>query len=497
MTDSQADPGFHREVAANFVRQGRLDRAVLPFRRCVLLAPNIGAHTYRLATCLEKLSNMSGAARGTTQASARVAEWAVISQADDPGIEFLFTSTLTNSGRTSKAAERFADKVIPAGANPDQATLLTDKLVQTNRVAEAVAFLERIRPAGWSDMLERRYAVALWKLGRMAETVASFHRLSAAGPNEYHRLAYRGMAEACAGAYDDADETLRRAGDEVGPDINSNYRLSLAEMIRFSPSFHERIAQEEPDADLPEVRFHGREPGLHRACLVTVDWGYFKRFEPVFLVNARTALGFEYHLHVVNPEDEAELVAFARQADCVVSTETVPVDGLPDWQRRSTIAALRFPRALNFLATGLYRSMAIIDADSRLTDRTAEVFDLAGPGAFGMLHNPYLMPWFEYNASLTVIHDTSPGLAFLRHAARFATYMIHHDRPRWRLDQCALFSAMHYYRNILGTPPVFENMYAWRPGRIDFFKREMDEKIVSEARAKLSGTGLSNIVSPP
>lgn len=325
------------------------------------------------------------------------------------------------------------------------------------------------------ELRERAGALCL-EAARNADAVEHFGRAADLADTAYVQALYRGLAALALGDEDAADLAFASAHD-IDPAYHaSDYRTSLGSMSRFSRAFCDTIRRTgrlDRMASVKTLQSAGAaEP---QALLVAVDGAYLDRYLPVILRNVAAAKTSVVHLHVMDPPDEAVFESFRALANLTVTVEYCRMIEAPPPQRMAYYSTARFVRACQFLEPGGYAAIALIDADSVWTDRIDDAFSLLGGAPVGLTHYRGGWPWLTYNASFTIFTNRLESVSYLRTVAAYAAHFLLSGRATWRLDQCALYSALYFHAHYYGAPVRYANLAGRYRHCLSFFKKAADE----------------------
>jgi Flp pilus assembly protein TadD len=300
-----------------------------------------------------------------------------------------------------------------------------------------------------------------------------FKRAAEGSKHQIDRTILTGMMHMAAGEPTPADQCFGDLQHIGAARIAENYRASTADMMRVSADFHAALEHDDPIPKLTEMRWLCRLENRKHVLLLTIDAGYFRRYQRLIERNLSLPNRPAAHLHLIDTDaiPDAELIEFADTHDIALTVEKSGCQDHSEPLVRAYYSSIRFPRAWQFLAAGDYERLAIVDVDGVWKTGLDAVFDPVDAGhSVGHLDHPPALPWTRFNASLCLFAADAVGLNWLGQIGRHIAYFLLNGEGRWRLDQCAIYCAWFMNRGPTGTTTPY-SLNRFPVEAVRFFKK--------------------------
>jgi tetratricopeptide (TPR) repeat protein len=329
-----------------------------------------------------------------------------------------------------------------AGTNPSLASTLAKIRANNGKVSLAIESLENLQSShGLTAFEHERLGTWLLNLGCLEKASAHLEAWANWLEPGRDREIYFGLSLVSSGDLVGADQTFQRACDLGREQSDSRYRSSTGDMLRVSPAFHSFPSGQDPILQLPDIRWVVRQPTSRSAVYLSLDGAYFDRFRTLILRNLALTNRPPVHLHVIDPKDEYDLISIARENKCALTVEDSGVLDKGEPLIRAYYSCVRFPRVWALLKAEQYQQLAIVDVDGIWRDGLSSFMEDHRSSDVCLFDVPSASPWFRFNASITIFSSSEGGLIWLGQVARHIAQFLVAGTARWRLDQCALFSA--------------------------------------------------------
>lgn len=293
----------------------------------------------------------------------------------------------------------------------------------------------------WSYAAQIGVGNALRRAGRAAEAEAVYRMAACLCPSYPFTYTRLGCLHAVTGRHEEADRCFERVGHSWSP--------TREDAIRLSPSFLERLGRivEAPPGTV-ETRENYVPDGIDHILFSSGDAAYITKFA-FSLVNSihqnhhRPAV---LHIHAINPDARSD-AEIARIKECfpgvqvAYSFETTDVEPFGD-EKKTYFACARFlilPRLLEMYS----KPILMLDMDLLLLRDPSPLRTMVGEADFGAVGGGTMEIWNQMWADVVYIKPSRRSIDFFDFAARYMLHFLTTGRPRWFLDQIALFVARH------------------------------------------------------
>ncbi|CAO3441227.1 TPR domain protein, putative component of TonB system [Azospirillum endophyticum] len=293
----------------------------------------------------------------------------------------------------------------------------------------------------WSYAAQIGVGNALRRAGRVAEAEAAYRIgacLCPSYPFTYTRL---GCLHAVTGRFEEADYCFERVGHSWSP--------TREEAIRLSPSFLERLGDHmEAHPGTVEIRAIPVPDGIDHILFSSGDAAYITKFafSLVNSINQNHHCPAVLHIHAINPDarSDAEIARIKESfpgVQLAYSFETTDVGPFGD-EKKTYFACARFlilPRLLEMYS----KPVLMLDMDLLLLRDPSPLRTMVGEADFGAVGGSMMEIWNQMWADVVYIKPSRRSINFFDFAARYILHFLVTGRPRWFLDQIALFVARH------------------------------------------------------
>jgi len=293
----------------------------------------------------------------------------------------------------------------------------------------------------WSYAAQIGVGNALRRAGRVAEAEVSYRMAASLCPSYPFTYTRLGCLYAVTGRHEEADRCFERVGHNWSP--------TREEAIRLSPSFLERLGDHgESHPGTIEIHDIAVPDGIGHILFSSGDAAYITKFA-FSLVNSihqnhhrPTVL----HIHAINPDarSDAEIVRIKQSfpdIQLAYSFETTDVEPFGD-EKKTYFACARFlilPRLLQMYN----KPILMLDMDLLLLRDPSPLRTMVGEADFGAVGGSTMEIWNQMWADVVYIKPGKRTVDFFDFAARYMLHFLTNGRPRWFLDQIALFAARH------------------------------------------------------